>query len=107
LIPDKATLCYICSYSHGFFHKYSLVGGLDPGSSEGRRGVWLVDIVVLTMGLQTPLERLVLSLSPRLWSWCSIQWLAVNISVYVRLWQSLSGDSYIGILLANTSWHPQ
>ena len=33
LMPDKAILCYICSWSHGFLHVYSLVGGLLPRSS--------------------------------------------------------------------------
>jgi hypothetical protein len=28
-------LCYICCWSHGSFHVYSLVGGLFPGSSGG------------------------------------------------------------------------
>ena len=46
LMPDKAIICYICSWSH----VYLLVDGLVPGSS---RGVWLVDIV-LPMGLKTP-----------------------------------------------------
>ena len=27
LMPDKAILCYICSWSHGSHHVYSLVGG--------------------------------------------------------------------------------
>jgi len=40
---DNAILCYICDWSHGSLHVYSLVGGLVPGSSGG---VWLVDIVV-------------------------------------------------------------
>jgi hypothetical protein len=35
LMSDKATLCYICSWSHGSLHVYSLVGGLVPGSSQG------------------------------------------------------------------------
>jgi hypothetical protein len=33
LMPDKAILCYICSWSHGPTHVYSLVGGLVPESS--------------------------------------------------------------------------
>jgi len=33
LMPDKATLCYICSWSHGSLHVYFLVGGLVPGGS--------------------------------------------------------------------------
>jgi len=51
LMPDNVILCHICGWSHGSPYVYSLVGGLVPGSSGG---VWLVDIVVLPMGLQTP-----------------------------------------------------
>jgi hypothetical protein len=32
LMPDKAILCYICSWSHESLHVYSLVGVLVPGS---------------------------------------------------------------------------
>jgi hypothetical protein len=32
LMPDKAILCYICSWSHGSLHVYSLVGVLVPTS---------------------------------------------------------------------------
>jgi hypothetical protein len=35
LMPDKAILCYTCSWSHESLHMYSLVGGLVPGSSGG------------------------------------------------------------------------
>ena len=35
LIPNKAILCYICGWSHGSLHVYSLVSGLVPGSSGG------------------------------------------------------------------------
>ena len=35
LMPDKAILCYICSWSYGSFHVYSLVGGLVTGSFGG------------------------------------------------------------------------
>jgi hypothetical protein len=46
LMPNKAILCYICNWSHGSLHVFSLVGGLVPGSSEvSVGGVWLVDIV--------------------------------------------------------------
>ena len=48
IIPDKAILCYRCSWSHGTFHVYSLVSGLVPGSSGE---LLLVDIVVLPIGL--------------------------------------------------------
>jgi hypothetical protein len=34
LIPDKPILCYLCSWSHGPTHVYSLIGSLVPGSSE-------------------------------------------------------------------------
>jgi hypothetical protein len=34
-------------------------------------------------------------------------WLPASISVFVRLWQSLSGDSHIRLPSANTCWHLQ
>jgi len=37
LMPNKAILCYICSWSHGSVYVYSWEGGLVPGSSG-----WLV-----------------------------------------------------------------
>ena len=40
LMPDKTIFCYICSWSHGSLHMYSLVGGLVPGNS-GDTG-WLI-----------------------------------------------------------------
>jgi hypothetical protein len=42
LMPNKTILCYICGWSHGFLHVYSLVGGLDPLSSG-----WLVMLFFL------------------------------------------------------------
>jgi hypothetical protein len=63
-----------------------LVGGLVPGSSG--RGSWLVDSVVLPMGLQSPSDPSVLSLSPPLG--CAAQsngWLQASTSEFVRLWQ--------------------
>jgi hypothetical protein len=35
LMTGKAILCYICGWSHGSLHVYSLVGGLVSGSSGG------------------------------------------------------------------------
>jgi hypothetical protein len=71
-------------------------------------GVWLVDIVVLPLGLQTPSTPLVPSLTPLLGTPHSVQWLAANIaSEFVRLWQGHSGDSHIRLLSACTSWYPQ
>jgi hypothetical protein len=44
-MPDKAVLYYICSWSHGSFQVYSLVGVLVPGSSKvgaGQGVGWLI-----------------------------------------------------------------
>jgi hypothetical protein len=67
----------------------------------------LVDIV-LPMGLQTPSAPSVLSVTP-LWGphAYSNGWLQTSTSVFVRLWQGLSGDSHIRLLSACTSWHPR
>jgi hypothetical protein len=40
LISDKAILCYMCCWSHGSLHVYSLVCGLVPGDSGGSD--WLI-----------------------------------------------------------------
>jgi hypothetical protein len=57
--------------------------------------VWLVDIVVLPMRLQTPSAPSVLALIPPLGSLCqSHVWLHASTSVLVRLRQSLSGQQY-------------
>jgi hypothetical protein len=59
------------------------------------------------MGLQTPSDLSVLSLTPPLGSHAqSSGWLQPSASVYVRIWHSLSGDSYIRLPSASTSWHP-
>jgi hypothetical protein len=42
---DKAMLCYICSWSYGSIHVYSLIGGLVTGSS-GVSG-WLILLFIL------------------------------------------------------------
>jgi len=34
LMQDNAILCYICCWSHGSLHMYSLVGGLVSGGSR-------------------------------------------------------------------------
>jgi hypothetical protein len=33
--PKKSILCYICSWSHGSLHVYSLIDGLIPGNYRG------------------------------------------------------------------------
>jgi hypothetical protein len=37
----------------------------------------------------------------------ALSWLLTSTSVFVRLWQGLSGDKHIRLLSAYTSWHPQ
>jgi len=59
----------------------TLVGGLVPGSSEGSG--WLIDIVVLPMGLQTLSDNAVLSLTPPLGSQCSVRWLVAGILICI------------------------
>jgi len=75
LMLDNAILCYI----HGL-QVYSLVAGLVPGCSGG---VWLVDIVVLPLWLQTPSTPSVFSLTPPLRSPWSVQWLAATILICI------------------------
>jgi hypothetical protein len=80
LMPNKAILCYICGWSHGYLHVYSLVGGLVPGNSGG---VLLVDIIVIPMGFQTLSALSVLSLTPPLGSPCSVGCLAASICLCI------------------------
>jgi hypothetical protein len=49
-LMSDGILCYICSWSHGSIHVYSMIGGLVP---ESTRGGVLVDIVSIPKGLQT------------------------------------------------------
>jgi hypothetical protein len=103
LMPDKATLCYICSWSHGSVHVYVLFRWwFNPWELWV---VWLVDAVLL-LGLQSPSAPLVLPLSLPLGYLDSVWWLAVTISVLV-IWQKLSRDSYTRFLSASTTWHQQ
>ena len=61
---------------------YILVGDLVPESLGG--GVWLVDIVVLLMGLQILSAPSVLSLSPPLGTPCSVHLKLFLIVEYLR-----------------------
>ena len=45
MMSDKVIFCYICSWSHGSLHVFSLVGGLVPGS-YGESG-WLILLLFL------------------------------------------------------------
>jgi hypothetical protein len=68
-MPDKAILCYKCSWSYVSIQVYSLVVVLDPGNTGV---IWLFDIVVLPMEMQTPLAPSILPLTPLLESSCSV-----------------------------------
>jgi hypothetical protein len=102
LSSHKAILCYICSWSNGSLHVYSLVGGLVPGSS-GSNG-WFI-LLFLLWGCK-PLQFLDPFSSSSNWGLCpqSNDWLRASTSV--RHWQSLSGNSYVRLLSASTCWHP-
>jgi len=76
LMLAKAILYYICSWSHGFPHVNSSIGGLVPESSGDSD--WLV-LLDLLMGFHTLSAPSVPPLTPPLGSSCSIQWLAVSI----------------------------
>jgi hypothetical protein len=68
--------------------------------------VWLVDIVILPMGCKTLqfLQFLPLFLHWEPHDQVDV-WLCALSSVLVRLWHSVSGDSYTRFLSASTSWH--
>jgi hypothetical protein len=68
---------------------------------------WFVDIVFPPMGLQTLWAPSELSLTPPLGKHAQSSELWASTFVFVRLWQNLSGDSYIGLRSVCTSWHPQ
>ena len=64
---EKAILCYICSWSHGPLHMYSLVGGLVLESSVVVvvGAGWLI-LLFFSMGLQIPSAPSVFPLTPPL-----------------------------------------
>jgi hypothetical protein len=70
LVPNKTTLFYICSWSHGAHHVYSLVGGLVPESS----GVLVCSYCCSSYGAASSFSSLSLSLAPSLRTLCSVQW---------------------------------
>jgi hypothetical protein len=81
-MPDKAIICYICSWSHRSLHVQSLVGCLVPLSSGGGR-LQLGDIVFLPMRLQSPSAPSVPPLTTPLGSPCPVWWLAVSIHICI------------------------
>jgi hypothetical protein len=107
LLMIEAILCYICSESQESHHVFSLIGALVSGSS----GVLVSSYCCSSCccrGLQASSAPWVLSLAPSLGTLCSVQWMTVSIHFCIfRHWQSLSGDSYIRFLSANSCWHLQ
>jgi hypothetical protein len=55
----------------------------------------------------TPFSSFSPSLTPPLGSVDSVQWLAVNICIYIRCWQSLSEDNHARLLGSCTPCHQQ
>ena len=103
--PCKAVLCFIFNDSHSSLHVYSFVWLFSPWEFWGFR---LVDVVVLPMGCKPHSAPSVLSLTPPLGNWCSIQWLSrAFMPVFFRLWQSLSGGCSIRLLSKSIFRHPQ
>ena len=82
LMPDKTILCYICRWSHGSLHMYSLVGVLVPGSS-GKSG-WLMLFILWGCKLFQSFLWL-LYWGPHAQS---NGWLWASSSVFFRLWSS-------------------
>jgi hypothetical protein len=105
LMPDKAIVCYISSWSHESLHVYSLLGGLVPESS-GESG-WLIMFFFLW-----GCKHLQLLQSFPLLLHCGLLaqsngWLQASTSVLVRFWHSLSGNSHTRLLSASASWQQQ
>ena len=84
---------------------YSLDDGLVPGSfGQGvGEGVWLLDIVVLPLGLQTPSTSSVFSLTTLLGTPYSVQWLAVIIPLCIC--KALAGPLRRQLYQAPVSMH--
>jgi hypothetical protein len=90
-MSNKAILCYICNWSHGSLHGYSLVSGLVPGSSEGTG--WFI-LLFFLWGCKL-LQLLWSFLYLLHWGWLAER---ASTSEYVMHWQSLSRDNYIRLL---------
>jgi hypothetical protein len=79
-MPDRAILCYICSWIHEV--TLCVISGWWFSPWE-LWGVWMVDIVVLPIGLQTPSAPSGLSLTPPLGTLCSVPCLADSIHLCI------------------------
>ena len=79
-MPHKAIRCYLCSLSNGSFYVYSLVSGLDPGSSGCESG-WLILLFLLwavnAFSSFSPFSNSSIGFL------CFVHWLAVNIQLWI------------------------
>ena len=75
LMTYKAILCYICGWSHGSFHVYSLVGALVPGSS----GELVSSYYCCCYGVTNPYSSLGSFSTSSIGDPDSVQWLAESI----------------------------
>jgi hypothetical protein len=108
LMFDKTIVCYMCSCSHGSFHVYFLVGGLVPGNSGDSGWFIMLFSLLVCKYIQLPSPFFNSCIgdpigSPMFSSMVGCE----HQPLYLLDWQSLSGDSYIRLLSASTSWHPQ
>ena len=110
LMSNKSILYHKCIQSHRSLQVSSLVCGPVPGSwgGGGEETVsWPVDTVAPSMGLQTPLSSLSTFSKSLIWD-SELSPKAESIPLCIlRLWQSLSGNSYTRHLLASISRHQQ
>jgi hypothetical protein len=95
LMSDKTILCYMCIWSPGFLHVYSLVGDLVPGNSG-----WL--ILFFLWGCN-PFNSFSHSPSSSFGIRGSVWWLSVSICIHFV--QVL--EEPLRLLSASTSWHQQ
>jgi hypothetical protein len=99
-VPQGHPLRHMCSWSHGSLRVYSLVGGLGPGSFVG---IWLLLLFFLGYCYEAiPSAPSVLSLTPRLGTPCSVQWLAASFLLYL----SGSGRASQEIAISGSSQQP-
>jgi hypothetical protein len=101
---NKVDFFNICGQHHVSLHVYSLVGGLVHWSS-GFLDCWhcySLHEAANPLSFFSPF-----SISSIGNPWAQSNGGLLASSVYVRLWQSLSGDSNIKLLSASNSQHPQ
>jgi hypothetical protein len=100
LMPDKAELCYICSWSHG----YPLVGGLVPRSSGGSGWLYYCS----SYEVANPFSSYSPSPNSSIGVPCLVWWLALSISICIGLALTvlLRGQIYQGPVVhaSSISW---